>query len=92
MAKTILRVDDSLMVRQMVSFTLRAAGLEVVEVENGQDALNQLAATKFIPNLMLATESQPEMKLKRKAAAATGWMVKPFDPPKPLGVIAKVLP
>jgi two-component system chemotaxis response regulator CheY len=92
MAKTILRVDDSVMVRQMVSFTLLAAGLEVVEVENGQDALNQLAATKFIPNLMLTTESQPEMKLKRKAAGATGWMVKPFDPPKPLGVIAKVLP
>jgi two-component system chemotaxis response regulator CheY len=41
---------------------------------------------------MLTTESQPEMKLKRKAAGATGWMVKPFDPPKPLGVIAKVLP
>jgi two-component system chemotaxis response regulator CheY len=92
MAKTILRVDDSVMVRQMVSFTLRAAGLEVVEVENGQDPLNQLAATKFIPIPMLTTESQPEMKLKRKAAGATGWMVKPFDPPKPLGVIAKVLP
>jgi two-component system chemotaxis response regulator CheY len=41
---------------------------------------------------MLTTESQPEMKLKGKAAGATGWIVKPFDPPKLLAVIAKVLP
>jgi two-component system chemotaxis response regulator CheY len=32
------------------------------------------------------------MKLKGKAAGATGWIVKPFDPPKLLGVIARVLP
>jgi two-component system chemotaxis response regulator CheY len=51
-----------------------------------------LAATKYIPILMLTTESQPEMKLKGKAAGATGWIVKPFDPPKLLAVIAKVLP
>ena len=121
MAKKILIVDDSTMVRQMVSFTLREAGFEVEEAENGQAGLDKigtcvvdlivtdlnmpvmdgitfigharaLASTKFIPILMLTTESQPEMKQKGKAAGATGWIVKPFDPPKLLGVIAKVLP
>lgn len=121
MARKILIVDDSLMVRQMVSFTLKEAGFEVVEAENGQDALNKLnkesvdlivtdlnmpvmdgisfignarslASAKYVPILMLTTESQPEMKQKGKAAGATGWIVKPFDPPKLLGVIAKVLP
>ena len=121
MGKTVLMVDDSTMVRQMVSFTLKEAGFEVVEAEHGQDALNKLAshtvdlivtdlnmpvmdgitfignaralaATRYVPILMLTTESQPEMKQKGRAAGATGWIVKPFDPPKLLAVIAKVLP
>jgi len=50
-----------------------------------------LEASKYIPILMLTTESQPEMKLKGKAAGATGWIVKPFDPPKLLAVIARVM-
>jgi two-component system chemotaxis response regulator CheY len=120
MGRKILIVDDSVMVRQMVSFTLQEAGFEVVVAENGQDALNKLggnavdlivtdlnmpvmdgitfianaravATAKYIPILMLTTESQPEMKQKGKAAGATGWIVKPFDPPKLLAVIAKVL-
>jgi two-component system, chemotaxis family, chemotaxis protein CheY len=121
MAKSILIVDDSTMVRQMVAFTLHEAGFEVVEAEHGQDALTKLdshtvdlivtdlnmpvmdgitfirdaralAATRYVPILMLTTESQPEMKQKGRAAGATGWIVKPFDPPKLLAVIAKVLP
>jgi two-component system chemotaxis response regulator CheY len=51
-----------------------------------------LAPTKYIPILMLTTESQLEMKQKGKAAGATGWIVKPFDPPKLLAVLAKILP
>ena len=42
MGRKILIVDDSVMVRQMVSFTLKEAGFEVVAAENGQDALNKL--------------------------------------------------
>ena len=49
-------------------------------------------ATRYLPILMLTTESQQEKKLAGKAAGATGWIVKPFDPPKLLTVIAKVLP
>jgi two-component system chemotaxis response regulator CheY len=121
MGRKVLIVDDSVMVRQMVSFTLKEAGFDVVEAENGQDALTKLGGqcvdlivtdlnmpimdgitfisnartlvpSKYIPILMLTTESQPEMKQKGKAAGATGWIVKPFDPPKLLSVIAKVLP
>lgn len=40
--KTILAVDDSASVRQMVAFTLRSAGYEVVEAVDGADALQKL--------------------------------------------------
>jgi two-component system chemotaxis response regulator CheY len=42
MARTALVVDDSLTIRQMVSFTLREAGFQVVEAVDGQDALERL--------------------------------------------------
>jgi len=48
-------------------------------------------SNKFVPILMLTTESQAEKKMEGKAAGATGWIVKPFDPPKLLAVITKVL-
>lgn len=42
MAKTILTVDDSASVRQLVGFTLRDAGYEVIEAVNGSDALKRM--------------------------------------------------
>ena len=45
----------------------------------------------WTPILMLTTESSEEMKAQGKAAGATGWMVKPFDPQTLLAVIGKVL-
>jgi len=42
MAKCIMTVDDSVSVRQMVSFTLKNAGYDVVEASDGQDALGKL--------------------------------------------------
>ena len=54
-------------------------------------ALRQLPAFKFTPILMLTTESSAEMKMKGKAAGATGWLVKPFNPDKLLATIKRVI-
>ena len=43
------------------------------------------------PLIVLTTEASDMMKQKGKAAGATGWMVKPFDPKKLLEVVSKVL-
>jgi two-component system chemotaxis response regulator CheY len=121
MPKKVLIVDDSVTIRQMVAFTLRESHFDVVEAENGADAIKKLVghkpdlivtdlnmpvmdgltfirnaralpATRYIPILMLTTESQAEKKAEAKAAGATGWIVKPFDPTKLLAVIGKLLP
>jgi two-component system chemotaxis response regulator CheY len=106
--------------RQMVSFTMKEAGFEVIEGSNGQEALahvqgkavnlvitdlnmpvmdgmsliRQLRSQpehKFTPILMLTTESQDAKKQEGKAAGATGWIVKPFNPEQLLQVVAKVV-
>jgi two-component system chemotaxis response regulator CheY len=120
MAKVIMTADDSASVRQMVSFTLRQNGYEVVEAVDGKDALDKLGgrqvdmlitdlnmpnldgiglikgaraipACRFIPIIMLTTESQDTRKQEGKAAGATGWIVKPFKPEQLVAVVKKVL-
>ena len=120
MSKRIMTVDDSASVRQVVSFTLKQAGYEVVEAIDGNDALSKLegsgihmvltdlnmpnldgiglikgvrahAAHRFVPIIMLTTESQESRKLEGKQAGATGWIVKPFNPEQLVAVIKKVL-
>jgi two-component system chemotaxis response regulator CheY len=119
--RKVLIVDDSVSMRQMVGFTLREGGFEVIEAEHGQDALDKLKgatvdlvitdlnmpvmdgitliqnirkqpAMKSKPILMLTTEGLATKKEEGKAAGATGWIVKPFDPEKLLLTVAKVLP
>jgi two-component system chemotaxis response regulator CheY len=119
MSTKILAVDDSASLRQMVAFTLKGAGYDVIEAEDGADGLAKATATPVnvvltdqnMPNmdgltlvkslralpqyastpiLLLTTESSDDMKAKGKAAGATGWLVKPFDPAKLLEVIKKV--
>ena len=46
MAKKILAVDDSKTMREMVSFTLKGAGYEVVDAEDGQRALERLKGVR----------------------------------------------
>jgi two-component system chemotaxis response regulator CheY len=117
---TILAVDDSASMRQMVTFTLKGAGFDVVDAVDGVDALNKAKAKKFdlvvtdvnmpnkdgitlikdlralpdykfIPMLMLTTESGSDKKMQGKAAGATGWIVKPFNPDQLLKTVKKVL-
>lgn len=119
MPKTIMTVDDSASVRQMVSFTLKNEGHDVIEASDGKDALGKLTGRvdmiitdlnmpnmdgielirqvrakpnyKFIPIIMLTTESQAQKKQEGKTAGATGWIVKPFKPEQLLAVVSKVL-
>ncbi len=59
MAATILAVDDSASIRQMVSFTLKRAGYEVVEAVDGVDALEK--AKRHQLSLILTDVNMPRM-------------------------------
>ena len=54
-------------------------------------ALRGMPSYRSVPILMLTTESSDAMKSQGRAAGATGWLVKPFDPPKLLEVVKKVI-
>jgi two-component system chemotaxis response regulator CheY len=61
---------------------------------NGLEFTRQLRAIpqyKFVPIVLLTTESNPEKKKEGKAAGATAWIVKPFDPDQLLAVVKKVV-
>ncbi len=59
MAKTILTVDDSSSIRQMVSFTLKSAGYDIIEAVDGQDGLDK--AKNRTVNLVLTDQNMPRM-------------------------------
>ena len=117
---SILAVDDSASMRQMVAFTLKGAGHNVTEACDGEEALKYaksnsydlvlsdvnmpkldgialakelrtLPSFKYTPILMLTTEAGLNKKQDGKAAGATGWIVKPFNPDQLLATIKKVL-
>jgi len=119
MSKTVLTVDDSRTMRDMLKHSLVAAGFRVIQAEDGVHGLEVLAAEKpdvivtdinmprmdgfgFIeavrrdpayramPMLVLTTEVDAEKKGRAKAAGATGWIVKPFDPVKLVDAIRRV--
>lgn len=46
---------------------------------------------KFTPIIVLTTEAQGSKMEEGKAAGATGWIVKPFDSEKLLGVVRKLI-
>jgi two-component system, chemotaxis family, chemotaxis protein CheY len=46
---------------------------------------------RFVPVIMLTTESQESKKQEGKAAGATGWIIKPFKPEQLVAVVKKVL-
>jgi two-component system chemotaxis response regulator CheY len=59
MAKTILIVDDSASVRQVVSIALRGAGYTVIEGVDGRDALKKLDGQKI--HLIISDVNMPNM-------------------------------
>jgi two-component system chemotaxis response regulator CheY len=59
MSKTILAVDDSGSLRQMVVFSLKAAGYQVTEAVDGQDALDKAKTQTF--DLVLTDQNMPRM-------------------------------
>ena len=48
-------------------------------------------ARRSLPILVLTTESSDEKKARARAAGATGWIVKPFNPDKLAAAIRRVL-
>jgi len=54
-------------------------------------ALRSLPDYRFTPMLMLTTESAADKKAEGKAAGATGWLVKPFNPEQLVATVQKVL-
>ncbi len=120
MAKTIMVVDDSASLRQVVSIALRGAGYDVLEGSDGKDALGKLTGQKihliisdvnmpnmdgitfvkevkkhptykFVPIIMLTTESQEGKKQEGQAAGAKAWVVKPFKPEQMLTAVSKLV-
>jgi two-component system chemotaxis response regulator CheY len=53
--------------------------------------LRALTHYKYVPLLVLTTEGGTDKKMEGKAAGATGWIVKPFDPDQLVTTINKVL-
>lgn len=73
MSKTILIVDDSASIRQVVGITLKGAGYSVIEAVDGKDALTKLDGQKI--NLVISDVNMPNMdgisflkELKQKAS------------------------
>ncbi len=119
MTKTVLTVDDSRTMRDMLKVALSSAGYTVIQAEDGQHGLDVLAGAqpdviitdinmprldgfgfiegvrgdsrmRAVPILVLSTESDAEKKQRARAAGATGWIVKPFDPVKLVDAVRRV--
>jgi two-component system chemotaxis response regulator CheY len=121
MNKKILMVDDSSMIRLVVTKAANKAGYEVISATNGQEGLEQLAMhsdidlilsdinmpimdgmemikrikedekNRFIPIVMLTTESKDELKKQGRELGVKAWMVKPFNENTFLKAMMKLL-
>ncbi|MER7273881.1 response regulator [Dactylosporangium sp. NPDC000244] len=59
MSKTVLIVDDSASVRQVVTIALKGAGYEVIDAVDGQDALRKLVGKRV--HLIISDVNMPNM-------------------------------
>lgn len=120
MAKRILIVDDSSLIRSVAKKAALEKGFEVFTASNGQEGLEVLQsqpvtivfcdinmpvmgglemvelvkqdeALRFIPIVMLTTESNPELKARGKALGVKAWLLKPFNKEKFLLALEKLV-
>ena len=79
MSKKALAVDDSKTMRDMVSFILKGAGFEVIEAEDGKDALTKLGNTSI--DIVITDLNMPNMngfELIRALRANTNYKFTPI--------------
>jgi two-component system chemotaxis response regulator CheY len=117
----ILAVDDTASVRALLVHCLRQAGHDVIEAENGADALTLLdehrpalvisdlnmpvmdgieftracrshEAGRATPIILLTTETGAALRAEARAAGATAWLVKPFQPESLLTLVFQFEP
>jgi len=119
--KRLMAVDDSITVRKVLKSTFSNAGYEVIEAEDGDDAIQKLSSgsidilvtdlnmpnkngvelikevrqrpgNRFLPIVMLTSDTQSEMKEAGKSAGASGWITKPFKPENLLSIVKMICP
>jgi two-component system chemotaxis response regulator CheY len=67
---------------------LNMPGMDGIELTR---KLRSMQEYRFVPIVLLTTESQQEKKIQGKAAGATGWIVKPFQPQDLLATVKRVM-
>ena len=67
---------------------LNMPGMDGIELTR---KLRSMPEYRFVPIILLTTESNQEKKTQGKAAGATGWIVKPFKPADLLATVKKVM-
>jgi two-component system, chemotaxis family, chemotaxis protein CheY len=85
---------EALALAKREHFTLVITDINMPEMDGFSliRALRALPEYRHIPILTLTTEGSPEQKQEGRAAGATGWMIKPFDPERLLATLRRVLP
>ena len=92
-------VDEALNgLEALEKLLMRPPDLLIVDINmpkmDGIELIKQIrtkSTHKFVPILVLTTESQVAKKQEAKSAGATGWIVKPFKPEQLLAVVDRVL-
>lgn len=85
--------NDALEKFSTESFEMLITDLNMPGID-GIDLIRQVRqkpGNRFMPIIMLTTESQESKKIEGKSAGASGWIVKPFKPEQLLNVVKMVL-
>lgn len=121
MKDTILVIDDSESIREIISVGLQNNGYDVIKGINGKEGLHILETHhnikliltdlnmpvmdgisfvkeirktenyKYIPILLITTESQHQKQEEARKAGATGWIIKPFSNDKLISIIKMIM-